>query len=136
MAQRVLIVDDDKLIGKSLEKLLTIKGVEAEYVEGPQKAFLSLKKKEFDIALIDLNMPAVNGIDLANLIMEEHPLISTIIMTGGGSVEDYMKAQSIGIRDFIHKPFEFDMFLRMIKDINSARAVPEGVAFKALGGHF
>ena len=35
MAQRVLIVDDDKLIGKSLEKLLTLKGIEAEYVEGP-----------------------------------------------------------------------------------------------------
>ncbi len=104
MAQRVLIVDDDKLIGKSLEKLLTLKGLEVEYVEEPHKAFLSLKKKEFDIALIDLNMPAVNGIDLANLIMEEHPLINTIIMTGGGCVDDYMRAQSMGVKDFIHKP--------------------------------
>ena len=133
MAQRVLIVDDDKLIGKSLEKLLIIKGLEAEYVEEPQKAFLSLKKKKFDIALIDLNMQAVNGIDLANLIMEEHPLINTIIMTGGGTVEDYLRAQSIGIRDFIYKPFEFDMFFRMIKDIESAGVAPEGFVFKALG---
>ena len=133
MAQRVLIVDDDRLIGESLEKLLTLKGLEAEYVEEPQKAFLSLKRKEFDIALIDLNMPAVNGIDLANLIMEEHPLISTIIMTGAGTVEDYMRAQSMGIRDFIHKPFEFDMFLKMIKDIESGGSDSEQFAFKALG---
>ena len=125
MAQRVLIVDDDKLIGKSLEKLLTLKGLEAEYVEEPQKAFLSLNKKEFDIALIDLNMPAANGIDLASLIMKAHPLISTIIMTGGGCVEDYMRAQSIGIRDFIYKPFEFDMFFRMIQDIESAGPASE-----------
>ena len=132
MAQRVLIVDDDKLIGKSLEKLLAIKGLEAEYVEEPQKAFLSLKKKKFDIALIDLNMPAANGIDLANLIMEEHPFISTIIMTSGGTVDDYMRAQSKGIRDFIHKPFEFDMFLRMIKDIELAGIAPEKLALKSL----
>jgi len=132
MAQRVLIVDDDRVIGKSLEKLLTRKGVEAEYVEDPKEAFFTLKKKEYDVALIDLNMPAVNGIDLANLIMEEHPFISTIIMTGAGTVEDYTRAQSIGIRDFIHKPFELDMFLRMIKDIESAGAASEELAFKSL----
>ena len=132
MAQRVLIVDDDKLIGKSLEKLLTLKGIEAEYVEGPQKAFLSLKKKVFDIALIDLNMPALNGIDLATLIMEKHPLISTIIMTGGGCVDDYMRAQSMGIKDFIHKPFESDMFLKMIKDIEPAGSNSDKFILKPL----
>ena len=47
--------------------------------------------------------------------------------------EGYFKmAQSIGIRDFIHKPFELDMFLRMIKDIDLAGPAPEGLAFKAL----
>ena len=132
MAQRVLIVDDDKLIGKSLEKLLTLKGIEAEYVEGPQKAFLTLKKKVFDIALIDLNMPAVNGIDLASLIMERHPLINTIIMTGGGCVDDYMRAQSMGIKDFIHKPFESDMFLKMIKDIEPAGPYSDKFVLKPL----
>ena len=132
MAQRVLIVDDDKLIGKSLEKLLTLKGIEAEYVEGPQKAFLTLKKKVFDIALIDLNMPAVNGIDLASLIMERHPLISTIIMTGGGCVDDYMRAQSKGIKDFIHKPFESAMFLKMIKDIEPAGPYSDQFVLKSL----
>lgn len=132
MAQRVLIVDDDKLIGKSLEKLLTLKGLEAEYVEEPQKAFLSLNKKEFDIALIDLNMPAANGIDLASLIMKAHPLISTIIMTGGGCVEDYMRAQSIGIKDFIHKPFESDMFVKMIKEFESVRSNSDKFVLKPL----
>ena len=132
MAQRVLIVDDDKLIGESLEKLLILKGLEAKYVEDPHKALIALKKKEFHIALIDLNMPLINGIDLANLIMAEYPLISTIIMTGYGSVEDYVKAQSLGVMDFIHKPFECDMFLRMIKDMESAQSAGHGLASRSL----
>lgn len=117
MAQRVLIVDDDRVIGESLEMLLTRKGLEAEYVEEPQNVFFILKQKKFDIALIDLHMPSANGIDLANLIMEKHPSVSTFIMTGAGSIEDYMKAKSLGVRDFIHKPFAFDMFMKMISDI-------------------
>jgi DNA-binding NtrC family response regulator len=132
MAQRVLIVDDDKVIGKSLKKLLTIKGLEAEYVEEPQKAFLSLDRKEFDIVLIDLNMPALNGIDLANLIMKKYPLISTIIMTGGGCVDDYMRAQSLGIKDFIHKPFELDMFMKMIKEMELNVFESDQFDFKSL----
>ena len=131
--KRVLIVDDDELLGKSLQKLLVRRGIEAEHREDPHSVLFALRKKEFDLALIDLNMPALNGIDLAGLIMEEHPLISTIIMTGAGSVEDYTRAQAAGIRDFIHKPFKFDMFMRMIKDIDSAPPGSGGTISRTLG---
>lgn len=116
--QRILIVDDNVLLGQSLEKLLKMKGFEAEYLERSLDAMASLKRKQFDIVLIDLHMPDISGIDLAKEIMGRHRSVITIIMTGAGGIEDYMESKYAGVSGFINKPFETATLIRMIKEIN------------------
>ena len=116
--ERILIVDDNVLLGETLEKLLNKKGFEPEYLENPLDVITLLKRKQFDIALIDLHMPDISGIDLAKEIMGRHPSIITIIMTGAGGIEDYMKSKYAGVSGFINKPFETATLIRMIEEIN------------------
>lgn len=116
--QRILIVDDNVPWGQALEKLLKMKGFEAEYLKSPLDAMASLKRKQFDIALIDLHMPDISGIDLAKEIMGRYRSVITIIMTGAGGIEDYMKSKYAGVSGFINKPFESATLIRMIEEIN------------------
>ena len=106
MDQRVLVVDDDHSVGEMIQSVLTVNGVEAKYINDPIKAVYFLQRGNYDIALIDLHMPIVNGIELATWVMRKCPLITTILMSGAGTSDDYLKAQSVGITKFLHKPFE------------------------------
>ncbi len=123
MGHKVLIVDDDNFIGEALKILLLTNGIHAEYAENMEETFISLNREKFDVALVDLNMPDANGIDLAMLIMQKQPLISTVLMTGKGTVEDYLCAKSKGISDFLHKPFETALLVRMIREISGKVSV-------------
>lgn len=116
--QRILIVDNDVSCGQSIEDILNIKGFEAVHAKKPQDAFLFLKKKQYDIALIDLHMPHMNGIDLAEIIMSQQPAIITVIMTGAGTVDDYLRSRSAGVSEFIYKPIDISALVRMIERIN------------------
>ncbi len=120
MSERILVVDDDVAFGQSVLAQLRNCGMNAEYMESPHGALNSVKKGRFDIALLDLHMPHINGIDLANIIMNRQPSIITIIMTGDGTIDDYLEAQSRGVSEFINKPFETGALIRMIKEIKKS----------------
>lgn len=118
MSERILVVDDDVAFGQSVLAQLRNCGMNAEYMESPHGALNSVKKGRFDIVLVDLHMPHINGIDLANIIMNRQPSIITIIMTGAGTVDDYLRSRSAGVSEFINKPFNVSTFVRMIESIN------------------
>ncbi len=116
--QRILVVDDDLVYGESIKSILNIKGFEAVFVGNPQDAFVFLRKKQYSIALIDLYLPHINGIDLAREIMSHQPSITTVIMTGAGTVDDYLRSRSAGVSEFINKPIDISALVRMIERIN------------------
>lgn len=114
MGQKVLIIDDEKSFAFSLRKVLGNYQIEADFAETANEAMMMLSKKRYDVTLIDLHLPYVNGTDLAGIILSKYPHINAVLMSGAGTIDDYLDAQSRGIVDFIHKPFEVNLLVKIL----------------------
>ena len=107
---KILVVDDDSFACESCEMILT--ETEAEYtVETTLSAKEALEKIEeemFDIVIVDLVMPDIDGIEVLQSIRESHPEIIVIMITGYPTIETAVEAQRLGAFDYVLKPFTPD----------------------------
>jgi diguanylate cyclase (GGDEF)-like protein/PAS domain S-box-containing protein len=106
--QPILIVDDDPVVLKSLKDLLAIRGMEADTAIGGQEAIVRLDQKEYDLVLLDLHMPYVNGHDVMRHIRGNNMPTSVIIVSGETSFEAAKDACAQGAYDFLRKPYATD----------------------------
>jgi diguanylate cyclase (GGDEF)-like protein/PAS domain S-box-containing protein len=115
--QYILIVDDDPFILKSLRDLLAVRGYNTDTAIGGQEAICQLGQKEYDLVLLDLHMPYVNGHDVIKFIRKNKLNPSVIIVSGETSFESARNACSQGAYDFLRKPYATD---ELIMTINNA----------------
>lgn len=108
MNGRLLIVDDEVVILKALEKCLTQENYEVEVTTDPNEAIEKCKEKNFDLLITDLKMPAMDGIELVRQIRYLHPDTASIVMTGYGSIASAVEAMKAGAFHYITKPFELE----------------------------
>jgi DNA-binding response OmpR family regulator len=101
----VLIVDDEKNIRLTLSQALEVLGVETDEAANGEEALAKLEKKEFDLILLDLKMPGMDGMEVLRRVREIRPDIRVIILTAYGTVESAVEAMKLGAADFIQKPF-------------------------------
>lgn len=111
---RVMVLDDEPIMGKRLRPSLTKAGFEVEVFEDPTKALSRLGEKEFDIIVTDFQMDNVDGIQVLEHIMEKCDNTRVILMTGYASVELAREALVKGAFDFIAKPFKSKELRAMI----------------------
>jgi len=103
---RVMIVDDEPIVGKRLTPTLTKHGFLVESFTDPRKALERLQEEEFDIVVTDLRMEEVDGIGVLEQVMETCPNTRVIFITGYATVEVAREALVKGAFDFIAKPFK------------------------------
>ena len=115
--QNILIVDDDPIVLKSLRDLLALRGIDADTAIGGREAIVCLDQKEYDLVLLDLQMPYVNGHDVMRHIKKEQMSASVIVVSGETSFEAARDACSQGAYDFLRKPYATD---ELIITINNA----------------
>ena len=115
--QKILIVDDDAIILKSLKDLLAVRGFNPQSAIGGQEAICQLNQNEYDLVVLDLHMPYVNGHDVMEHIRTHKINTSVIIVSGETSFEAAKKACSLGAYDFLRKPYAAD---ELIITINNA----------------
>jgi DNA-binding NtrC family response regulator len=130
---RLLLVDDeeDMLTGLKRTLELNISGLEVVTAARPSQALQLIKEQSFDLALLDLMMPEMNGIDLLEKLRQEDPDLSVVMMTAFASIDLAVEAISKGAYDFITKPFEKDTILRVIKKgLERNRLLRENVTLK------
>src|SRR5437588_2429604 len=84
---KILIVDDELVVRDSLGKWFTSEGYAAHPVASAREALAAIQNKEFDIALIDIKMPGMDGIELQARLREADPELTTVIMTGYAAVD-------------------------------------------------
>lgn len=116
-AQKILIVDDDPVILKSLQELLAIRGYNPNTAIGGQEAICQLDQNCYDLVLLDLHMPYVNGHDVMAHIRANQINTSVIIVSGETSFEAAKDACTQGAYDFLRKPYAAD---ELIITINNA----------------
>ena len=112
--EKLLIVDDDPSIRKSLDIMLSMHGYEVITSAGGRDALIDVEREDPDLILTDVNMPGMDGIALLELLKENAPGIGIILITGFGSIEDAVKAMRLGAFDYITKPINDDEILTQI----------------------
>lgn len=115
--QKILIVDDDPVALKSLKDLLIIRGYNANTAIGGQEAICQLDQNIFDLVLLDLHMPYVNGHDVMAHIRTQNINTSVIVVSGETSFEAAKNACTQGAYDFLRKPYTTD---ELVLTINNA----------------
>jgi DNA-binding NtrC family response regulator len=102
---RVLIVDDEDTLRESCASVLGVEGFDVTVCRKGMDALVMLKRRPFDIVLLDLHMAQVSGMQLLEACLETHPETVAIIMTGNPSVESSIQALRAGAWDYLPKPF-------------------------------
>src|SRR5690606_35606266 len=102
---KVLIVDDEDTLRESCASVLSVEGYDVSTCGQGHEALTLLKRRPFDIVLLDLHMCQVFGMDLLEACLEAYPDTIIIIMTGNPSVESSIEALRAGAWDYLPKPF-------------------------------
>ncbi len=103
---RVLIVDDEPTLLRALESLLRKKGYDVVGLDSPVAATQRLASEDFDVALLDIKMPQLSGLELLSAVKHRRPEIEVIMMTGHATVETALQAVRGGAYDYLTKPFD------------------------------
>src|SRR5437764_4633581 len=111
---RILIVDDELVVRDSLRKWFTSEGYTARPTSGAREALEVIQQAEFDIALIDIKMPGMDGMELQARLREADPDLTVIIMTGYASVDTAVPALKRGAYDYITKPVDPDELSHLV----------------------
>ncbi len=104
MKAKIMLVDDEEAIRHSLGEILRLEGYNVEAVGSGEAAIEALQREKFDLILLDLKMPGMDGMEALGLITKAAPETKVILLTAHGSLESAIEALRQGAHDYILKP--------------------------------
>ena len=110
---RILIVDDEKVIREGVARALSGRGYTIDKAESGERGIEMIKQSGYDIVLLDLMMPGIDGFGVLEWIKEHEPQIQVIVVTGFATVSKAVTAMKQGAFDFVGKPFTPD-YIRIV----------------------
>ena len=113
---RILIVDDDENIRKVLAAILEDEGYSVESVDTAKKGIEKSETDFFNIALLDVRLPDMEGIELLAKLRETKPKMRKIIITGYPTLQNAVGAVNQGADAYVMKPFDVEKMLKTIKE--------------------
>ena len=113
---RILLVDDDRQNSEFLRKFLEVEGYEVTYAENGRKGWEAFSAAKPDLVLLDVNMPEMNGFELARLIREQDRDVLIFFLTDRTEKSDRLKGFSLQGNDYIPKPFYPEELIAKIKE--------------------
>jgi DNA-binding response OmpR family regulator len=114
---KILIAEDDRDFGNILSQYITISGFEVTLGRDGKEAWELFNKDKFDICVLDVMMPEMDGFTLAEKIKESHPEVPVIFLTAKNLKEDIVRGLKIGADDYITKPFDPEVLILRINNI-------------------
>ncbi|HEY8272790.1 MAG TPA: sigma-54 dependent transcriptional regulator [Pseudobdellovibrionaceae bacterium] len=112
---RILLIDDDKNIRRSLQVALQNKGFEVHLAQDAQQAFQTLQKESFDILVVDVVLGEFSGVDFFSRIRQQYPETPVIFMSGEATLTEVAKLMRLGAADFLEKPFTEERLILSIE---------------------
>lgn len=113
----ILIVDDEIKVARSLQSILQIEGLESQIVTSGTAAFAELARRHYDIVLLDLHMPQVDGTRVLEHINSHYPQTNVIVVSGESEIRKAVHVLKSGARDFIRKPYTPEELLFSINNV-------------------
>ena len=112
----LLVVDDEKTICEIVARQARICGFDVAVCGDGRQALEYMATYSADLALIDLRMPHVGGLEVLRTIRQHDPSCEVILMSGAGSIHDAVEAIKLGARDYLQKPFELSALKHLLED--------------------
>jgi DNA-binding NtrC family response regulator len=106
MKKRILIVDDEEIVVRSCLRILSGDEFEIESAGNGLEALAKVAEKDYDMLILDIMMPKMNGIEVLQRVKETHPDVDVIMITGLNEIETAVKAMKLGAFDYLPKPFD------------------------------
>lgn len=112
---RILLVEDDVMIGEGVQTMLRAEGYIVDWAPDGRLADAALSAEHFDLVLLDLGLPGMDGVDVLRRLRARGKNLPVIIMTARDAVEDKIKGLDAGADDYIVKPFDVDELAARIR---------------------
>lgn len=121
---KILLVDDEYELVSTLAERLSIRGIDADWVTSGEDALAKLAETNYDLAVLDIKMPQLSGLELRKQIQTIQPNMRYIFMTGHGSAEDFFSASSEeGADAYLVKPVNIDDLITKIHESLARQAL-------------
>jgi len=119
-SRKVLVVDDDPAVRKSIDRVLSRKGYAVITAENGEEAMRKLNEEKYDLVYTDIRMPGMSGLEVAEQVKARKPWTPVVIITGYGTDAAEARAKAAGVSSFVHKPLSPEMIEDSARDALAA----------------
>ncbi len=116
-AFRLLVVDDELIVRDSLKEWLQDAGFTVDMAGSGEEALARLAQTPFDVMLLDIKMPGMDGVEVLRRAKEAHPDLTVIMITAYATVDTAVEAMKIGAQDYLIKPFDPEKLAPMVEKV-------------------
>ena len=127
----ILLIDDEQEFINALSERLEMRDLKSNTALDGEQALKIVGDQEPDIAILDLNMPGINGMDVLRRLRRSYPHVQVIIQTGHGNDLDEAEARELGVFDYLKKPVDIELLVDRIRAAAKALRVYDGMAAAA-----
>jgi DNA-binding response OmpR family regulator len=114
---KILIVEDEEHIAEGLKFNLEAEGFQAIVASDGQKALDAMRESDFDIVVLDVMLPKINGFEVARSLREDKNFTPILMLTARSRPEDVLEGFAAGADDYLPKPFELNIFLARLRGL-------------------
>src|SRR5512138_971874 len=125
---RILVADDEESMRWVLSKALRKKGFSVDLARDGEEALRLIQANSYDMAILDIKMPGLTGLELLDRVRELKSDLLVVIMTAEASMKNAVEAMKRGAYDYITKPFDLDVIDAIIEKVNRAREMTSQVS--------
>lgn len=125
---RILVADDEESMRWVLSKALRKKGYTVDLAADGNEALRQVREQSYDLAIVDIKMPGMTGLDFLDKAREVRPDLLTVVMTAEASMKNAVEAMKRGAYDYITKPFDLEVVDAIIEKVSRARDVSSQVS--------
>lgn len=113
---KILVIDDEKSIRNTLKEILEYEKHQVDLAADGAEGIETLKKSKYDIVLLDIKMPEMDGIEVLEKVTKDYPDLPIIMISGHGNIDTAVKALKTGAYDFIEKPLDLNRLLVTVRN--------------------
>src|SRR5512147_1421775 len=124
---RILVADDEESMRWVLSKALKKKGFTVDLAADGEQALRMIQAGSYDLAIFDIKMPGISGLDLLDRVRELAGDLLVVIMTAEASMKNAVEAMKRGAYDYITKPFDLDVIDAIVEKVNRAKEMTSQV---------
>ena len=123
MSEKVLLVDDEVDFLDTLSERMRTRGMEVSTSSSGVEALQKVEKEAYDVIILDLMMPGVDGLEALKILKAKRPELQVILLTGHATVEKGIEAMKLGATDFVEKPADLETLTQKIKNAHAKKMI-------------